>query len=104
MRISTLVSGDHRCTLLVESRAIRLIATYGRLLVSNSSPLPRYTDLAKRSLLPHEHLVDSGYMSAEHIVVSQREHDVQLLGPVLPDPSWQAKTAGAFGTAAFTID
>jgi transposase len=61
-------------------------------------------DLAKRSLLPHEHLVDSGYMSAEHIVVSQREYGVELLGPVLPDPSWQAKTAGAFGTAAFTID
>jgi len=61
-------------------------------------------DLAKRSLLPQEHLVDSGYMSAEHIVVSQREYNVQLLGPVLPDPSWQAKTAGAFGTAAFTID
>jgi transposase len=61
-------------------------------------------DLAKRSLLPHEHLVDSGYMSAEHIVVGQREHDVQLLGPVRPDPSWQAKTAGAFGTPAFTID
>src|SRR5436305_2373118 len=60
--------------------------------------------LAERNLLPHEHLVDSGYMSAEHMVVSQREYNVQLLGPVLPDPSWQAKTAGAFGTAAFTID
>jgi transposase len=61
-------------------------------------------DLARRALLPQEHLVDSGYMSAEHIVASQREHGVQLLGPVLPDPSWQSKTTGAFGTAAFTID
>jgi transposase len=43
-------------------------------------------------------------MSAEHIVMSQSEHGVQLVGPVLPDPSWQAKTAGAFGTAAFIID
>jgi transposase len=60
-------------------------------------------DLATRSLLPHEHLVDSGYMSAEHMVTSQNEHGVQLLGPVLPDPSWQTKTAGAFGVAAFTI-
>jgi transposase len=51
-------------------------------------------DLAKRSLLPDEHLVDSGYMSAGHIVTSQSEHDVQLIGPVLPDPSWQSKTTG----------
>jgi transposase len=61
-------------------------------------------DLARRALLPQEHLVDSGYMSAEHIVAGQREHGVQLIGPVLPDPSWQSKTTGAFGTAAFTID
>jgi transposase len=53
--------------------------------------------------LPQEHLVDSGYRSAEHIVVSQHKYNVQLLGPVLPDPSGQAQTAGAFGTAAFTI-
>jgi transposase len=61
-------------------------------------------DLAKRSLLPDEHLVDSGYMSAGHIVTSQSEHGVQLIGPVLPDPSWQSKTTGAFGVAAFAID
>ncbi len=60
--------------------------------------------LAERNLLPQEHLVDSGYRSAAHIVASQGEHDVQLIGPVLPDPSWQTKTAGAFGVAAFTID
>jgi transposase len=60
--------------------------------------------LAERNLLPQEHLVDSGYMSAAHIVASQDEHGVQLIGPVLPDPSWQTKTAGAFGVAAFTID
>ena len=61
-------------------------------------------DLAERSLLPQEHLVDSGYMSAEHIVASEREHGVQLIGPVLPDPSWQSKTIGAFGNATFTLD
>jgi transposase len=60
--------------------------------------------LAERNLLPQEHLVDSGYMSAAHIVASQSEYSVQLVGPVLPDPSWQTKTAGAFGVAAFAID
>jgi transposase len=67
--------------------------------------LPRVqASLAERNLLPQEHLVDSGYRSAEHIVASHGEHGVQLIGPVLPDPSWQTKTAGAFGVAAFTID
>jgi transposase len=61
-------------------------------------------DLAERSLLPQEHLVDSGYMSAEHMVNSEKNHGVQLIGPVLPDPSWQSKTTGAFGNAAFMID
>lgn len=62
------------------------------------------TDLAKRSLLPHEQLVDAGYRSAVHLVTSQSEHGVPLVGPVLPDPIWQSKTTGAFGTAAFTSD
>lgn len=61
------------------------------------------TCLAKRSLLTDEHLVDSGYMSAGHLVTSQGEHGGQLIGPVLPDPSRQSKTTGAFGSAAFTI-
>src|SRR3954467_12752991 len=36
----------------VESRAIRLTATYGRLIVSNSSPLSPYTDKLMTALVP----------------------------------------------------
>ena len=31
-------------------------------------------------------------VTAEHLVNSQHDHEVRLLGPVGPEPSWQAKT------------
>ncbi len=63
-----------------------------------------HADLAAHDLLPHEQVVDSGYMSAEHLVTSQRDHDVTVVGPVLPDASWQAKTPHAFAASAFAIE
>jgi transposase len=63
-----------------------------------------HTHLAARDLLPEEHIVDMGYMSADHLVTSQQEHGVELLGPVPPDPSWQAKDQRGFATACFQID
>ena len=62
------------------------------------------TDLAARNLLPGEHLVDAGYVTAEQIVTSQRDHQITVIGPVHPDPSWQAKVQGGFDVAAFVMD
>jgi transposase len=61
-------------------------------------------DLAARELLPAEQLVDAGYVTAEHLVTSQRDHQVTVLGPVNSDPSWQAKAHQGFEVAAFGID
>jgi transposase len=61
-------------------------------------------DLAARELLPAEQLVDAGYVTAEHLVTSQRDHQVTVLGPVNPDPSWQAKAHQGFEVATFEID
>jgi transposase len=63
-----------------------------------------HTHLAARDLLPQEHIVDAGYVTADDLVASQRTHAVDLLGPVPPDPSWQAKDQGGFATACFVID
>jgi len=63
-----------------------------------------HTHLAARDLLPQEHIVDAGYVTADDLVTSQRTHAVDLLGPVPPDPSWQAKDQGGFATACFVID
>ena len=59
--------------------------------------------LADREITPCEHLVDSGYMTAEHVVTSQ-EDGIDLLGPVTVDRSWQAKAGEGFDAACFQID
>ena len=67
--------------------------------------LPRIqADLAQRDLLPAEQLADAGYVTAEHLVNSQHDHEVRLLGPVSPEPSWQAKTPEGVSVATFIID
>jgi transposase len=60
--------------------------------------------LATREVLPAVHLVDAGYVTADHLVASQKEHDVLLLGPVNPDASWQAKAHQGFDVASFVVD
>lgn len=60
--------------------------------------------LAARELLPSEHLVDAGYVSADHLVTSQQAHGVALLGPVALDSSWQTQAQQGFGVAAFVMD
>jgi transposase len=59
--------------------------------------------LAQRDLLPGEHLVDTGYTSADHFVTS-REQEIDLLGPVAEEKSWQAQANEGFDTTAFVID
>jgi transposase len=52
-----------------------------------------HTALAKLELLPSEHLVDTGYLSADNIVDSQTHYGVRLVGPVGPGGNWQAGVA-----------
>jgi transposase len=63
-----------------------------------------HTDLAAKDILPKEHLVDTGYIDAELLVSSVQQHAVTLLGPVMPDTSWQAKAEQGFSVAQFSID
>jgi transposase len=60
--------------------------------------------LAQRHCLPGDHLVDSGYVSAEQLVKSQSRYGVNLVGPVRPDVSWQAQSAEAYDVTRFQID
>lgn len=60
--------------------------------------------LARHGLLPSEHVVDAGYMSADLILISMAEHGVTLLGPVGADTTWQASNPDAFDLGHFTID
>ena len=60
--------------------------------------------LAAKDLLPAEHLVDAGYPSAEHLVTSQRQYQVAVIGPVPQDTSWQAQAHQGFDLRHFHID
>lgn len=60
--------------------------------------------LADKHLLPQEHLVDTGYVEAKWLVESQEKYHVELIGPAMPDVSWQAREGQGFDLSAFTID
>lgn len=63
-----------------------------------------HAELAARDLLPSEHLLDTGYMSVSHLITARTDYEVELLGPVLPDNSWQAQAGKGFDSTAFDID
>ena len=65
---------------------------------------PIRTALAGRDLLPGQHLVDTGYVTARELVASTTEHGVELVGPVMPDTTWQATAAAGYATSDFRID
>ena len=61
------------------------------------------THLAERGLTPSEHMVDSGYVIADHLVTSQAQ-GIDLVGPTAPEPGWQAKAKEGFAASCFVID
>jgi len=63
---------------------------------------PVHDSLQAAGLLPGEHAVDSGYVSAD-LLVSARRRGITLIGPLLADTSPQARTGG-YTQDAFTID
>ncbi|WP_424712495.1 IS1182 family transposase [Kitasatospora acidiphila] len=63
-----------------------------------------HTGLDRRGLLPGEHVVDTGYTSAEQLVAAKRDFGITLLGPLRADVSRQARTGSGLDRAAFTID
>lgn len=60
--------------------------------------------LSQQQLLPDEHLMDAGYVSSEHIVNSQKHYDVNLIGPVRGNPSWQNQKYAKFSSEQFQVD
>jgi transposase len=63
-----------------------------------------HASLARRDLLPGEHLVDKGYTDSRVLVDSRQEFGVAILGPVADDPCWQARAGKGFDKGHFIID
>ncbi len=63
-----------------------------------------HQDLKGKGLLPTTHLVDTGFLDAELLVVSERDYGVSLLGPTRKVPRWQTRAAAGFGVDHFVVD
>jgi transposase len=70
----------------------------------NAMTIPIHQALADRELSPSVHLLDAGYVDAAIVINGLSEHDINVVGPVLADTSWQAKTGEGFDISAFAID
>ena len=73
--------------------------------LQDNSALPAiHEQLHEKTLLPGEHLVDGGYQSVTGLLDSQKKYGVELLGPMRPDGSWQARDSQAYDLSKFTVD
>ncbi|MGK4585995.1 IS1182 family transposase [Kitasatospora sp. HPMI-4] len=63
-----------------------------------------HTRLARRALLPAEHLVDGGYTSLVHLERAAREHGVTVSGPLPGNPTRQHRRGEGFDRDDFHID
>jgi transposase len=60
--------------------------------------------LAQRDLLPQEHLVDTGYVTGPNLAESADRYGVNLVGPIEPDLSWQARLPDGMTLEHFNLD
>ena len=65
---------------------------------------PLHAALAGKSLLPRTHFIDAGYVDADLLLDIGAEHEVELISPIRPDASWQAKAGQGYDISAFRID
>ncbi|MFF1796557.1 IS1182 family transposase, partial [Kitasatospora sp. NPDC058263] len=63
-----------------------------------------HTCLARRGLLPAEHLVDAGYTSLVRLERAAREHQVTVTGPLPGNPTRQHRRNEGFDRDDFDID
>ena len=63
-----------------------------------------HEELKEQQLLPQEHLADTGYAAADLMLECRKEHGLDMVCPLRPDNSWQARTKGAFDISQFEMD
>ena len=80
------------------------VATTEATVADAAMTTPVHQQLEERQLLPGEHLVDSGYPSAELIIHAARVFGITLVSPMLLDTSAQARAGAGYDKAAFAFD
>ncbi|MER8748019.1 transposase [Mesorhizobium sp. M1050] len=65
---------------------------------------PVHEALQQQGILPSQHFVDTGYLSAGILVETRQRFGVDLIGPVRRDMRWQAQAGKGFTADAFQIN
>jgi transposase len=65
---------------------------------------PIHAALKAKGLLPSEHIVDAGYVDSSLVLTSRQRYGIELVGPMRPNGSWQAKIAGGYSLDQFKIN
>jgi transposase len=60
--------------------------------------------LCSKGVPPGEHLVDTGYMDVDLLLREQHTKGIRLVGPMRPDPRWQAQQHSGYAAADFRFD
>jgi transposase len=68
-----------------------------------TSHLHLHDALAAKHRLPGTQVVDTGYVDGEHLLVSQTEHQIALLGPSASAANWQKRAGNGGDVAHFRI-
>jgi transposase len=60
--------------------------------------------LCVKGIPPGEHYVDAGYLDVDLLLTEQQTKGIALVGPVRPDPGWQAQQHTGYDTSQFVFD
>jgi hypothetical protein len=77
-------SCDHNCPHFVTHVHTTLLTLTDEAVVE-----PIHQALSNQDLLPKEHLMNLGYVTAKLLVKSKIDYGIELIGSVRSDPSWQ---------------
>ena len=63
-----------------------------------------HAELDRKALLPTEHIVDTGYVDAKLLVESQRDYQIDLVGPTRKNYHWQASQQTGYDADHFLVN
>jgi len=61
-------------------------------------------ELHQADLSPQQHLLDSGYVTSQVLVNSQKRFGIEVIGPAPIDVKWQANAKQGFDISQFVVD
>jgi transposase len=95
---------DQDCAAPAFPNLITHVATTDATVTDNQMTSVIHDDLARKTLPPGRHYLDSGYLSAALVVSALTTWGIALIGPLLADTSAQARAGAGYARADFTAD